>query len=138
MTHPALLLAAFFLATAASASAGSSDTVRAAKFFAIGGIGVAGTICPEEYAYRELRDGPEAQTKFRKLLRDASPAGQMYALFGLRQLDAADYPALSEPFRKSATPVEVISGCNIHTDPTSEVVQWIDQWARKIREWEKP
>ncbi len=113
------------------------ETVKAADHFAIGGVGVAGTITPEELAMREVRDGPEAETLLRKLLREATPPGQMYALFALRQLGPADYETLSAPYRQSSTAVPTISGCIIHTQPMSEAVRWVDQYAREIRTWEK-
>lgn len=79
MIHLTITLAALLIAAAACASASPFDPVRTAKSFAIGGVGVAGVTSAEEHAYRELRDGRDAQDQFRKLLRDGSPAGQMYA-----------------------------------------------------------
>lgn len=61
----------------------------------------------------------------------------MYALFGLRQIDAADYAALAEPYRRNSKSVGRISGCNVYTESMSEVVRWIDQWARKLKTREK-
>jgi hypothetical protein len=113
------------------------DTVRSAGQFAIGGVGAAGITSPAELALRIIRDGPKADEQLRKLLREGTPAGQMYALFGLRQIDVVDYAALAQPYCRSTTPVQVMSGCILHTDPTSEVVQWIDQWAMKMKTWEK-
>jgi len=125
------------LLNSASAEASAYDTVKSASQFAIGGVGVTGVITPEELALRAIRDGPDAEEQLRKLLRDGTPAGQMYALFGLRQIKVTDYAALAQPHRQSSTAVRVISGCNIHTDPMSEVVHWIDQWAEKVRTWER-
>jgi hypothetical protein len=113
------------------------ETVKMASHFAIGGVGVAGTITPEEIAMRQIRDGSQAETQLRKLLHESTPAGQMYALFALRQRDVADYPRLSESYRQSSTAVPTISGCIIHTQSMSEAVRWIDQYASKIRSWEK-
>lgn len=121
----------------ASANETAYETVKAASHFAIGGVGVAGTITPEEIAMRQIRDGPQAETQMRKLLHEATPAGQMYALFALRQLDAADYTTLSTTYRQSSIAVPTISGCIIHTQPMSEAVRWIDQYARQIQTWEK-
>jgi len=112
-------------------------TVKAASHFAIGGVGVAGIVSQEELAMRQIRDGPQAETQLRQLLREATPAGQMYALFALRQLELADYATLSATYRQSSTPVPTISGCNIHTQPMSQAVNWIDQYASKMRTWEK-
>lgn len=113
------------------------STVKAASDFAIGGVGVAGLMTPAELAMREIRDGAQAEEQLRKLLREATPAGQIYALFALRQLDSTDYAALSVPYRQSSVMVPTISGCSVHTQPMSEAVRWIDQWAKKVRTWEK-
>jgi len=121
----------------ASAKETAYETVKAADHFAIGGVGVAGTVTREELAMRAIRDGPQAETLLRQLLREATPPGQMYALFALRQLGPADYETLSEPYRQNSTAVPTISGCIIHTQPMSEAVHWIDQYAREIRTWEK-
>ena len=128
-----------FLALLNSASAAGSgyETVKSAEQFAIGGVGVTGVISAEELALRYIRDGPDAEKQLHKLLREGTPSGQMYALFGLRQLRIADYAELAQPYHQSSQPVKVISGCTIHTDATSEVVRWIDQWAEKIRTWER-
>ena len=130
-----IIASALFLAllNPVRAQASAYGTVKSAQQFAIGGVGVTGVITAEELALRAIRDGPNAEEELRKLLREASSAGQMYALFGLRQIKVADYAALAEPYRQSSKPVRVISGCTIHTDPISEVVRWIDQWAEKVR-----
>jgi hypothetical protein len=118
---------------AVGAETSSYSTVLAARAFAIGGVGYAGVTTREEIAMRAIRESKGAHEQLRKLLRDATPAGQMYALFALRQLDAPDYSSLAEPFRHRSTPVLTISGCIVHTDSMSETVRWIDQWAKKIR-----
>ena len=122
---------------AVSVCAGGYDSVKTAPEFAIGGIGVAGTISQSEVALREVRDGPRAEEQLRKLLAEATPAGRMYALYGLRQLDAADYDHLAAPYRSNHSRVKRIQGCMISEDETANVVKWIDQYAKKEREWEK-
>ncbi len=115
----------------------SYDKVRKAQSFAIGGIGVAGIMSPEEVAMRNIRDGPGAHDQLRSLLKEGTQAGRMYALFGLRQLQATDYDALAQPFRSSNERVQRIQGCMISMATTSEVVKWIDQCAQEMRGWEK-
>jgi hypothetical protein len=132
-----ILLAAGLFLPVVHAKGTAYETVKAASHFAIGGVGVAGTMTPEELAMRQLRDGPEPETQLRKLLREATPAGQMYALFALRQLDSAEYATLSAPYRQNTSAVPTISGCIIHTQTMSEAVHWIDQYAASIRTWEK-
>jgi hypothetical protein len=132
----ALVLAVGLLGTA-SARAGGYDSVKSAKEFAIGGIGVAGTLSQSEVALRELRDGPRAEEQLRQLLKDGTPAGRLYALYGLRQLNVSDYDRLAEPYRSNHSRVKHIQGCMISEHETADVVKWIDQYAKQTRDWEK-
>ena len=122
---------------ATSANAEAFASVRDAEEFAIGGIGVAGTLSKSELALREVRDGPRADEQLRKILNQGTQAGRLYALYGLRQLGAPDYDHLVEPFRSSNAKVKRIQGCMISEAQVSEVVKWIDQYAKDIRTWEK-
>ena len=128
----------FIVATAAYAGSAPHEVVKAAKQFAIGGVGVAGIITPEEIACRQIRETSNAESQFRQLLREATVAGRMYALFGLRQLDVADYDSLAAPFRRNTDPMTHVMGCMIVKEPVADVVRWIDRNAKQIREWEKP
>ncbi len=134
----AIVISTLFLLSTTHAETNAYSTVKSASDFAIGGVGVAGITTHAELAMREIRDGAQAAEELRKLLREATPAGQMYALFALRQLDVTDYAALSAPYRQSGTTVPTMSGCSAYTQRMSEAVRWIDQWARKMRTWEKP
>jgi hypothetical protein len=131
------LVLAVALTGTASASAGAYDSVKNAQEFAIGGIGVAGTLSASELALREVRDSPRAEEQLRKLLNDGTQAGRLYALYGLRQLGAPDYDHLAEPYRSNHSRVKRIQGCMISEDETANVVKWIDQYAKQIHGWEK-
>ena len=113
------------------------ETVRSAPRLAIGGVGVAGVTSSEELAMRKLRDNQRGDEQLRKLLREATPAGQMYALFALRQINVRDYAELSEPYRHSSTVITRVDGCVIHPEVISQTVEWIDKWAVKIKSWER-
>ena len=54
-----------------------------AKIFNIGGIGWASQITPEEEAFKILFDSGDSIKEFQRLVNQASPEGQLYALFGL-------------------------------------------------------
>ena len=62
-----------------------------ASMFALGGIGVAGTMSPGEKALRQLLEKPDAVAQLERLLTNATPAAQLYALLGLRVKDRASY-----------------------------------------------
>lgn len=113
------------------------ETVRSAPRFAIGGIGVAGITSSEELAMHKLREDQCGEEQLRKLLREATPAGQMYALLALRQINARDYEGLSEPYRHSSAVITRVNGCLVHPEVISQTVEWIDKWAVKIKSWEK-
>jgi hypothetical protein len=134
---PTILILVISMTGVVSVLAGAYDSVKNAPEFAIGGIGVAGTLSPSEMALREVRDGPRAEEQLRKLLNDGTQAGCLYALYGLRQLDAPDYDRLAEPLRSNHSRVKRIQGCMISEDETANVVKWIDQYAKQIRGWEK-
>jgi len=135
ITRTLLLIfaASFVLVSAGAAEAGAYSKIRSARHFAIGGVGFTGVTSQGELAMRTIRDSPRAEEQLRALLNESSPAGQMYALFALRQLNPSDYSALAEPFRRRSTPVPTISGCFVYTQRMSEAVRWIERWAKKTR-----
>jgi hypothetical protein len=121
------------LALAASAAVSKNYSVlKSARIFAIGGIGREGAITPEETAFDALCKEPNAAEQFRRLLREATIEGQMYALLGLRQLHAPDYKAQLEPYRRNTGRVNTGSGCEIGPDKVSYIVnEWVDKMPLK-------
>jgi hypothetical protein len=109
------------------------DTVKSAQWFAIGGIGITGVTSQEELAFRKIHAAPDAAPQLRKLLSEGTPAGKMYALFGLKQLDAPDYETVVKPFRESKTPVRRIQGCIVSMATTADIVQWIERYAEELK-----
>ena len=132
-----ILAALFVLVSAGVAETSPYSRIRSAGQFAIGGVGITGVTSQGELAMRMIRDSPLGEERLRRLLGESSPAGQMYALFALRQLNPPDYSALAEPFRRRSTSVPTISGCFVYTQRMSEAVRWIDRWAKKMRATEK-
>src|SRR2546421_11827329 len=84
------LLAAVLLITARPAPA-ESDDLQSAGSFALGGVGVAGTMSAGERALREVLRKPDAVARLETMLINASPAGKLYALLGLKIRDRAAY-----------------------------------------------
>ena len=83
--------------------------------FGIGPVGYAATRSPEELALRELLSDVEAIPALRSLCRNATAAGRLYALLGLRlrdlnafQEEARLYRDRREPKEKSQTDILVI------------------------------
>ncbi len=74
-----LALAIIFALGSVYAADESYDKVKHAPAFAIGGVGIAGIMTPEEGAMRTIRDGTKGANQFRSLVKDGTQAGRMYA-----------------------------------------------------------
>ena len=132
MRHAVIFLLILTLSVSAAQSGKNYQVVKSARIFAIGGIGYAGVITDEETAFNALCKAPDAAEQFRRLLREATIEGQMYALLGLRQVGAPDYKTQADRYRKSTGKVNTGSGCEVGPDKVSYVVnQWIDKMALK-------
>src|SRR3954447_451970 len=96
-----LFVCASVLISAWVMSAPAPDPVnqlRGVESFAIGGIGIAGTTSEGERALRNLLAAPDATAPLQGLLAKATPAGQLYALLGLRVHDRAAYELAVKDF----------------------------------------
>ena len=83
-----------FLGMVAGRADGRSNAESAlikTSSFALGGVGVAGTMSEGERVLREILREAGATARLENLLPHASPAGQLYALLGLRVCDRAAY-----------------------------------------------
>ena len=95
--------------------------------FALGGIGVAGTISSGERALREILEKPDAVAQLERLLTNATPAGQLYALLGLRMKDRAAYNRAVLKLKSSDAKVETARGCMLSQDPFGDLVKEIER-----------
>jgi len=80
------------------------NTLKTAQWFALGGIGAAGTMSKEEGALRSLLHEPNAASKLKILLSEGNLAGQCYALLGLYVLRDTAYQK-NMPATNPAMPV---------------------------------
>jgi len=122
-----LFVCAFIFISARVTSAASDpvDQLRRVESFAIGGIGIAGTTSEGERALRNLLADSEATPKLESLLTNATPAGQLYALLGLRVHDSAAYERAAKDFHRPDGEVETIGGCIISRVPFKQVLDRI-------------
>jgi hypothetical protein len=67
-----------------------------AAVFNLGGVGFVQQITPEERSFHTLLESPEAITLFTRLLAEANPEGQLYALFALRLRDQESFRVEAE------------------------------------------
>jgi hypothetical protein len=98
------------------------EHVEAAQWFALGGIGVAGTTSKEELVFRTLLHEPNAAGKLKALLSEANLAGQCYALLGLYVLHDAAYEENVARYKSNDARVKTVAGCSITEQPVSSVV----------------
>jgi hypothetical protein len=126
----ALSFAGVFLLCLSSPEAwAASDSVAKLQHtpvFALGGIGVAGTMSEGERALRAVLQESAATTQLEALLHTAAPAGQLYALLGLRVHDRAAYTRALQDFSKPEMQVETIGGCIVSHAPFRELLQRIE------------
>ena len=97
------------------------NTLKDAGWFALGGIGVAGTTSKEERAFRSLLHEPNAAGKLKALLSEASLAGQCYAFLGLYVLHDAAYQENFARYKSSDARVKTVGGCMITEQSVSSV-----------------
>lgn len=74
-------------------------------------VGYGGDLPDEVIAYRRLLLEPDAPALFEGLIGSARPAGRLYALCGLREVDPARAAALARPLLADETPVSTLDGC---------------------------
>lgn len=124
------LLLGLSLVVTATAVAGAEDTaaynkLRSAPRFAAGGVGFAGKTSDEEAALHDLLSQPSASADLHRLLSEATLAGQLYALWGLKVAGDADFLKLSEKYATVKTEVETMAGCVMQREAVSAIVKRI-------------
>ena len=133
------LLACYPPMNAGEPSAADS-TLRKADSFALGGVGVAGTMSQGEGALREILKQSDAVSHLENLLPEASPAGQLYAFVGLRVRDRAAYQRAVAKYGQRNAEVETMRGCMLQREPFATLVKQIDHGDYDTflsREWPK-
>ncbi|MEY2507376.1 MAG: hypothetical protein QOH01_1705 [Verrucomicrobiota bacterium] len=105
----------------------SSSNLQSADRFALGGVGVAGTMSAGERALRELLKQPDAVAQLEALISRASPAGKLYALLGLRIRDRAAYGRALEKCRTTDAKVETARGCILGQESFRDLLKEIER-----------
>jgi len=123
---PLKIVAAIALSLCAVSLARGSDVQDADKF-ALGGIGVAGTISKGESALRTILAAPDAVTQLEKMLPHATDAGRLYILLGLRMRDRSAYKRAFESYAKHDSTVETERGCMISRESFQALMREIDR-----------
>jgi hypothetical protein len=119
-----------------------ADTIlRKASSFAMGGVGYAGTMSQGERALRKVLAQPDAVARLTNTLPEASPAGQLYALLGLRARDQDAYKRALAVFGGRTATVETMGGCIVQREPFRDLVKQIDHGdydSALARQWPSP
>jgi hypothetical protein len=128
---PAVVACVSILGLAPSVDA-SEEASRASvslareNVFALGGVGVAGTMSGGEKDFRALLKEADAVQQLHSLLKSASPAGQLYALVGLRLRDRPAYDRAVTEFRKRSDEVSTLHGCIMMKEKMDGIVKQIE------------
>ena len=117
---------ALFLTFAAPLRADTDAALRKAGSFALGGVGVAGTMSEGESALREVLKETDAVTRLENALPNSSPAGQLYALLGLRLRDRAVYQRALEKYRANNASVQTMRGCMLQQESFRDLIKQIE------------
>lgn len=131
----------FLLVPSARSEQSAPDvTLRKTDVFALGGIGAVGSMSEGERALREVLKESDVSVRLENLLSDASPAGQLYALLGLRIRDRAAYERALPKLRTTDAKVQTARGCILQQELFGDLVKEIERGQYDnflAREWPK-
>ena len=108
-------------------------TLKSVPMFATGGIGFAGTKSDGEKALRILLKQKQAEDALQSLLKEANPAGQMYALVGLKSLHSDAFEKAVAPFLTEKTKIKTMYGCMRDEETVAKVAADIRKGNHPLR-----
>lgn len=120
-----IALSQFAILPATASEESAAQDVAAAKSLAFGGVGVAGLMSEGERNLRMVLEQPAASQQLQAAFADATPAGKLYILVGLRRCDLAAYQKVFDSVGHPDEAVEVVRGCMISKKPFREVLSEI-------------
>lgn len=130
MNHRIVRAVALFLlsvgALQATETSSAGVELRNQTTFALGGIGFAGVMSEGERTLREILKEPDAARRLQSVLPNASPAGQLYALLGLRLRDRAAYQRALEKYRANNAKVQTMRGCILQQESFGKLITQIE------------
>ena len=125
----ALIILGFFsceVVLEAGEPTNAASILRKTGSFALGGVGVAGTMSEGERALREVLKQSDAVSRLESLLPEASAAGQLYALLGLRTRDRNAYQKALLKYGARDDSVQTARGCMLQQEAFAALVKQID------------
>jgi hypothetical protein len=133
-----LLTSGLSLAGLAITPVSPDNGLQKAGSFAMGGVGVAGTMSAGERALRQILKEPDAVSRLESMIPNATPAGKLYALLGLRSRDRVAYERALEMCRSTDTKVQTARGCMLSQESFRDLVKEIERGnydASLLHEW---
>ena len=101
--------------------------LKRVESFAGGSVGVGAVVPPQALAFRTLLDEPDAAQQFARLLSEARPAGQLYALAGLHATSSEAYERAMPDFATRMDSVRTMFGCFVQDMAVSDVARDIGE-----------
>ena len=126
MKNPFLAVVACVSLLGLATSSGTASSLASENVFALGGVGVAGTMSGGEKDLRAILKETNAVQQFQSLLKNASPAGQLYALLGLRLRDRSAYEQAVPEFRKRSDVISTLHGCIMMKERMDAIIKQIE------------
>ena len=129
---------AWLVIGAAPIHAASETALEKTAIFALGGVGYAGIMSEGERTLREVLKESDAARRLESMLPNASAAGQLYALLGLRLRDRAAYQRELEKYRAKDAKVQTMRGCIMQRESFGKLIEQIengDYDSFLAREW---
>jgi len=125
-----MLIAGIVLSELSYSGATSSENssiheLAAAKSLAFGGVGVAGLMSEGERNLRSVLERPDASQQLQAALAQATPAGKLYILVGLRRCDHAAYQKALYSLRRPNYDIQVVRGFMVIKEPFRQVLSQV-------------
>ncbi|HJR66297.1 MAG TPA: hypothetical protein VJ802_07685 [Gemmatimonadaceae bacterium] len=122
-----------------SAVAESMDILRHAPRFEAAAVGYSGSVPTSVVAWLTVVRSAAPDSLLRKLLQTATPAGQLYALAGLRVTNPELFAETARDFRTFHPTVPTLAGCIGGSELVRTIVsdlergEWVDGFLRAER-----
>jgi hypothetical protein len=120
-----IVLARFGVSVAAASQNSAAGDLAAAKMFAFGGVGAAGIMSEGERNLRAVLGQSDASQQLQAAFAQATPAGKLYILVGLRRCDPAAYQRVIDSVARPNDDVEIARGCMISREPFRQLLSQI-------------
>lgn len=119
------VLAQFGVSLAGASQNSAAGDLAAAKLFAFGGVGAAGIMSEGERNLRAVLGQSDASQRLQVAFAQATLAGKLYILVGLRRCDPAAYQRVVDSVARPNDDVEIARGCMISREPFRQLLSQI-------------